>query len=441
MNFDFGVVILFVSLSILFSVLNRERFLNPAFVIFLFWIPALVLSTASIRVDVDVYQYLNFTPSEGTFVLISLALCCVSFGALIASRLPIPATPLDFVTISDSRKLVVPSTYVLGLFVFLYSYWNSGLLLALCGSPAEIAFSRQQLHVRHFSLLIIFMDISAIIITSRMLITKKMWLIVPVVLPIFLYLITLQKSRVIFLLLCMIFVAIILHRETRSFVFSSFSRVVVLALTGIFLFSALYATNVVRGVGVLDPDSPSAVCKSRSAQTAPMPSADPTSIFSGDAGGVGHVFVYIGAAAIRNFSSTVQGLVPADQPTYGRLAVRTLLWPFVDRDTLNPTRHLGGINNGTALIYYWSDFRVPGIVAFSLIVGAMAQLAFRLARRRTLIGLLLGAIAFSACAMSIFTDMFFEPLTAIQVAVSLVISTLLAWLPRKGILSRQGDGE
>jgi oligosaccharide repeat unit polymerase len=190
----------------------------------------------------------------------------------------------------------------------------------------------------------------------------------------------------------------------------------------------MYATNLVRGVGVLDPNSASTICRAAPPEELvtvdPTVIADPlqeTGITSIDNRFFEQAFIYLGAPAIRNFSATIDGTLPSEAPSYGRISIRTLLWPFVDRETLNPTRHLGGINNGTSLIFYWYDFGPLGIAVLSALAGLLAMIAFRLAQHRSLFGLLAGAIAFNACVMSVFTDMFFEPLTAIQLALAALL--------------------
>ena len=217
---------------------------------------------------------------------------------------------------------------------------------------------------------------------------------------------------------------------------STARRAIMLVVVGVALAGAMYATNLIRGVGVLDPNSPSTICQMPPAEivaptttvAAPAPSAQPT-ITSINSRILEQAFIYLGAPAIRNFAATIDGAVPSDAPSFGRIAVRTLFWPFVDRETLNPTRHLGGINNGTALIFYWHDFGFVGIAGLSLLAGALAMAAFRLAQSRSLFGILAGAIAFNACVMSIFTDMFFEPLTVVQLCLAALMhcASYLQW--------------
>ncbi|RKE85541.1 hypothetical protein [Rhizobium sp. AG855] len=433
----FSIIIL-LGASVALMRPTSSGFLNPALVMLIAWLPALALTMTPVTAALSIYAYLSDPPTNYTLALLSLALFCVAVGAYTVNKVDLPKTLQNLKPFATKGDFVIPAAYAIGLSTFLYAYWNSGLLSAFCGTPTDVAAAQQQLHIRHVSLLVALMDLSAIAIAARMFQTGKTWLIFPAVFPIFLYLLTLQKSRVLFLILCLMFVAIIFQKESRQMFLSSVQRALSFAAIGIVLVLAMYATNVVRGVGVLDPNSAGTICKGPLAgiivrsptgmvpgYPGPFPSLPPGgSFFVTESRTMEQVFIYVGAPAIRNFAATIHGVVSSDAPTYGRIALRTFLWPFVDRATLNPSRHLGGINNGTALIFYWHDFGLSGIVLFSALAGMLAQVAFRLAQRRSLLGILLGAIAFNACVMSVFTDMFFEPLTLVQIFLSLVLHFL-----------------
>lgn len=396
---------------------------NPALITAVCWLPALCLAMLPVTVDLKIYSYLNNTPSSHALSIIALALLGVAAGAYAVHSIALPNQLHRIASPLYNRDWIVPIAYTVGILTFLYAYWQSGLLAALCGTPTNIAESRQNFHIRHISLLVILMDLSAIVVAARTLTTGKTWLIIPSALPIILYLLTLQKSRVIFMMLCLIFVGLIFRKEAQSMFLSSARRVFVLIGVLGALAGAMYTTNLIRGVGVLDPNSASTFCAAP-VRTAPVGHPPAISVFfntNTDSRVVEQAFIYLGAPAIRNFAATIDGTVASEAPSYGRVAIRTLLWPFVDRETLNPTRHLGGINNGTALVFYWHDFGIVGVAAFSVLAGMMALLAFRLAQQRSLFGILAGAIAFNACAMSVFTDMFFEPLTAVQLSMAALL--------------------
>lgn len=418
-------------------VIYRSGFtiLNPALIAGICWLPALSLAMIPVTVNLGVYAHLNEPPTGYAFVAISLGLLGVASGAYLVRNTTLPSLFQGYTPPLASADWVISIAYAIGLSVFLYAYWQSGLIQALCGTPTDIAASQQQFHIRHLSLLVLLLDLAAIAVAARMLMTGKTWLIIPATLPIILYLLTFQKSRVLFLVLCLIFVALVFRKEARAMFLSTAGRALMLVVVGVALAGAMYATNLVRGVGVLDPNSASTICQARPSEvvvpTAPAasaPSSQP-SITSIDSRFLEQAFIYLGAPAIRNFAATIDGVVPSDAPSLGRIAVRTLLWPFVDRETLNPTRHLGGINNGTALIFYWHDFGAVGIAALSVLAGALAMVAFRLAQSRSLFGILAGAIAFNACVMSVFTDMFFEPLTAVQLSLAALLhcASYLQW--------------
>lgn len=405
---------------------------NPALVAGLAWLPAICLASIPVTINLGVYAHLNEPITPYALLSMSLGLLGMAAGAFLLRNVSAPKLVNRFAPeLSSKADPIIAVAYLAGLATFLYAYWQSGLLEALCGTPTDIAASQQQFHIRHLSLLVLLLDLASLLVAARMLMTGKMWLLIPTALPIALYLMTFQKSRVLFLLLCLLFVAIVFHREARAMFLSSARSIALLLLVGVALGGSMYATNLIRGVGVLDPNSPSTICRtvvpiastqdsSVGSEPAPSPAPQPA-VTSIQNGFLEQAFIYLGAPAIRNLSATLEGTVASDAPTYGRIVIRTLLWPFADRETLNPTRHLGGINNGTALIFYWHDFGIAGIAALSFAAGVLAMFAFGLARHKSLFGLLAGAIAFNACAMSVFTDMFFEPLTAVQFALAALV--------------------
>jgi hypothetical protein len=133
------------------------------------------------------------------------------------------------------------------------------------------------------------------------------------------------------------------------------------------------------------------------------------------------IYIYSGATAILNLSAAIEGLVPNAAPTFGIILARPVTWYFFDRDILNPTIYFEGINSATYLIYPWSDFRWFGFVITPFLTGVLIMTFYRLALRKTVYGIMLGAIAFKAIIFSPNTDVIFDPTTTILIILTFFV--------------------
>jgi hypothetical protein len=414
----------------------RLSLVNPIVVVFLAWLPAILLNSVPVTFSVEGYKALNVPPSGYSWMLIGFGFAAFAVGCHFAQYWTVPRLFSPPASIGQEGSDLIRLTFFLvGLVAFAAAYWKSGLLTAWCAPVDEIFHRRLAFHMPHFGHLVLLLDVCALLFVARYVASGRYIFLVPGVVTILLYLLTFQKSRVVFVGLSMGFVVLIKDCVLKER-FRWRSVAYLLAALGVVL-AAFQLTNAIRGVGQSSASGATfcdrvthRIDELSGGNDGKFVTPSPSGFTSMSSPFVETLFIYSGAPAIRNFSGTVSGLIKTDAPRYGRIFLRTVLWPFVDREKLNPTRYLGGINNGTALLYYWNDFGLYGAVLFSALAGFAATVAFALARQGTAFGLVAGSVAFYACAISVFTDAFFEPVTAVLLALGFAIFMVERLLPR-----------
>lgn len=412
-----------------------KRWRSPVWAVLAVWFPAVILQAVPVRFEWPGYRVLETPPGPGAIALISACFFALSLGCYLARGLPsdvhFPGV-LSALRGKEVEPIVIWMLFAVGAAAFIYVYGQSGLVLAIFSTPDEVLQMRESLHVRHFSHLLLLMDVTCIFFALLFFRSGSAIYVFPLVLTYIFYSLTFQKSRMAFVVGVFVFVALINYKRAIPLLGGSVLRVASTLGVVALMFVTAYAGNFIRGVGDTRPTSVSAVEALISPGPAPGPmavqpeSADERPSFSGmtdiEPNILEQAYLYSGALALRNLSATMEGKIKSDAPTYGLIVGRALFWPFVeDRNTLSPTQYLGGLNSGSALMYFWHDFGFVGAVLLSFVVGFAAMVLFNLAAKGEALGTAWGSLAFIACALSISTDAFFDPLTVILAVIALVV--------------------
>ena len=386
-----------------------RTWLNPVLLAPIAWAPAIVFSSLDVEFTMPFYRVLNRGMDVSTYLCIAVAFVSYTIGAIAIRSLPVKSAgrslPKTYSCV-PARTDMLALFFLVGLAVFVYAFRQSGLGEQLTAERTEVYESRLAFHVGFVNHFLLLMDVTAVIFFAKFLETSRIRFALPMVLGLLCYLATLQKSRVLFRVLSAAFIAFIYKEEAKRIFLGTRTRGLMTGLAVVFLLIALALTNLIRGIGIArytDLESPL----------------------------VEQLFIYSGAPALLNLSATMAGVIPSDPPSLGAIMLRPFLWDFVDRDLLNPTRYLGGINNGTSLIFYWQDFRLLGIVLIPFFVGAIVSVFIALAQRRSPFGLVAGAMGFYAIVLSVYTDVVFEPTTAITLALAAVVDMVSRRRPER----------
>lgn len=394
----------------------RSRF-NPALTVLIAWAPALLVVRTPYYFISTTYAELNAGVALVTDLAIAVSFLSFLFGCL---AVPDARSRLerwgDFTPgrsahsqASDWRLALL---FALGFGIFVYAYQRAGLssILAADAAAEDIYETRLAFHLGPISHLVLLIDIAYIVFLAKFFETRRaIYLVAPVLVALG-YMATLQKSRVMFMCFSAIYLCFLYPRASSEIFFGTFKRR--LASTGLvlLLMGLMILSNVLRGMNLfrnMDYESPI----------------------------LEQLFIYSGGAAILNFSALFEGRIGSDPASMGVILFRIIFWPFVDRDTLNPTRYLEGINNGTALVFYWQDFGVIGLPLLCFILGMLITICYVVSTRRTIFGLTLGCVAFNSAVFSVYTDVMFEPATIIVLGFAWLVQLICGKKP-----PREGGG-
>ena len=85
------------------------------------------------------------------------------------------------------------------------------------------------------------------------------------------------------------------------------------------------------------------------------------------------LYIYFGGPAPRNFQMILEGgfFITQMNQLHGALFFRPFLWFAVCRDEVLADGTFKGLNNGTALMNYYIDIGVLGLLLFPLFWGAV----------------------------------------------------------------------
>lgn len=381
---------------------------NPVTLGLLAWTPGLIMMNWPPYFLSPLYIHLNRPLYPLLYVALAIAFLSFWAGCATVKALS-PATAY----LRDAEKLRwranLPRTIVLfavGLAVFVYAYFNSGLLDMQNLDEVGVAESRVRLHFGWASFLILFMDIAGILMFSRFLQRGNIVYALPILIALMCQGATLQKSRFLFLILGCVFVACLYPRQTYQIFLSSLPRKLLVVSIAVGSLLALVGMNAARGIAVVQMTSASS----------PL---------------LEQLYIYSNASAIQNVSVTLEGYMPSDPPGLGIYLLRPIFWHILDRDLFFATRYFEGVNAATYLIYGWADFRWLGFFVFPFALGAVSMLCIRAALGGSLIGMMLGVIQLQAVIYSPGTDVMFDPTASIFIALSLLAWLLVDYNPRR----------
>jgi oligosaccharide repeat unit polymerase len=383
--------------------------LNPMPLFVLAWTPALIFTTIPFEFIHPIYSLLNNGVGNLTHLTILFSFIAFCLGvlfprAILGERWHIKVQATATAMSNDTRLWQL---FTIGLAVFIYSFAQSGLIYQFDLDPEEVFESRLALHLGPLSYAVIFLDVTSTVFAAKFMETRRKLYLIPLVITLICYAATLQKSRMMFIALSAVFIFFLYPREAKELLFGTFTRKMISMFIVVSVMMLLLLMNAMRGIGLIkytDFDSPATE----------------------------QIFIYSGATAIINLSNAIEGHVKFDPPTYGLVLARPIVWHFIDRDFINPTKYFEGINASTYLIYPWSDFRWFGMLIVPFLTGFLITMYFRMALRRTVIGLMLGAIGFTAILYSVNTDVVFDPTTLVILFVSFFVHVYAGKQQREG---------
>ena len=374
------------------------RRLNPMSLIVTSWAPALVFTTVPYEIIHPMYLYLNTGVGALTYVSILFAFISFCLGSVVAHLVYRVNSPnhTQFTAAAMSSDIKLWQLFAIGLAIFVYSFAQSGLVYQLGLDPEEILDSRLALHLGPLSFAVLFLDVTSTVFMAKFMETKRKFYLLPAIITLVSYAATLQKSRVLFIVLSLTFICVLYPREAKELLFGSVTRKIFsVAAVGAVL-ALLLLMNAIRGIGLV------------SYTNFESPITE-------------QLFIYSGSTAILNLASAVDERIAIDPPTFGLVLARAITRLFVDPELIHPTKYFGGINSSTFLIYPWSDFRWFGMLITPFLTGFLITVFIRLALKRTILGLMLGSIGFSATIFSVNTDFVFDPTTFIIIIVATAV--------------------
>ena len=225
--------------------------LNPVSLGILAWTPGLIMLNFPPYFLSPYYIHLNRPVS--IYVYLAMGLCFTFFWAgcalvkAISPRKDFELNPRMHLNINNPRAVLL---FVVGLVVFLYAYFRSGLLDLQNLDELQVAEARLNLHMGPISFLGLFMDIVAIGMFARLLQTGR-WAygIVPLI-AILCQASTLQKSTFMFLVISYGFVAALHPRSTVRMFWRPLPARIGVIFEAIAVGGALLAMNQARGIAV-----------------------------------------------------------------------------------------------------------------------------------------------------------------------------------------------
>lgn len=372
--------------------------LNPMPLFVIAWTPALILTTLPYKFIIVEYNLLNEGVGLLTYLMIFCAFMSFCAGVLCAScfakRNVWNESSRSAVALSSNIRLWL--LFAVGLGIFIYAFAQSGLVHLTELTPDEVRERRLALHLGPISFLVIFLDVTSVIFFAKFMETRRLRYVIPAIVTLICYAATLQKSRVLFVVLSLAFILCLYYREAKLLVAGTFTRKAISILMVPAAIGILLLMNAMRGIGVMrytDFDSPI------------------TEQF----------FIYSGGTAIINLATAIEGRLEFDDPTYGLVLARPITRHFLDGDIINPTKYFGGINASTFLIYPWSDFRWFGMFITPFLTGLLTVAFLQMALKRSITGLMLGAIGFNAVIFSVNTDVVFDPTVFIIIIITILV--------------------
>ncbi|WP_339345909.1 hypothetical protein [uncultured Sphingomonas sp.] len=371
-----------------------RSYANPVSLGILAWTPALAMLNWPPYFLSPLYIHLNRPLGINIYLAMGMGFLSFWAGCALVKSLS-PAHAFDVVDRDpkDISPLVSIILFGVGFAVFLYSYYYSGLADLANLDTQQVAESQLNLHLGVLSFVTMFMDMAAIAMFVLFVRTGRITCLVIPALTILCYVATLQKSPVAWLAIAYGTVALVHPRASYHLLLGTPARRTLVVLFAVLLLVGFFAMNEARGLGE----------EQMTGASGPL---------------MEQIYIYSGASAIMNLSVTVDGYLPSDPMLYGTYLARNVLWHVVDRDLFGATRYFGGVNTGTYLLYGWADFRWPGFVIAPFLTGAIVMAFIRFALSCRFLGIVFGAVAIRAVALSSATDVIFDPVTPIILIIA-----------------------
>lgn len=370
--------------------------INAPVVIGLAWAPALYLASLGVEFTSPVYSHLSNQKIALPYTIIFIAFIFVFFGYTLGCRnKSIPNKNLALT--GQLMNLHLLFWAVLSLYAYIILKSNVVLALFTTMLPTEVLELRQNLHIgtiNHLTLGLNFLAANYFLIFMQ---SKKKVYLIPLLLVLLAHAATLQKSAIMGFVLQIFFVSVLSKTFTVNFHRRKVFRLVAAAVLGLGLVLLLLRTNEIRGIGLNQ-----------------VTNLDTTSE---------QLFIYLGGPAILNFSATLNGDLPWVDLS-GLLMFQSFAWILGGREIFEVTRYLEGINNGTALMYWWADMGLLGIILHSTVLGfVVGKLQLRI--RDNMLMLYFCAMSYQFLAMSVFTESLYQPTTVLIVFNVFVLQILL----------------
>ena len=370
--------------------------INAPVVIGLAWAPALYLASLGVEFTSPVYSHLSNQNIVLSYTIIFIAFIFVFFGYTLGCHNK-SITNKDLVLTGPLMNLHLLFWAVLSLYAYIILESNVVLAWATRMLPTEVLEHRQNLHIgtiNHLILGLNFLAANYLIIFMQ---SKKKVYLVPLLLVFLAHAATLQKSAIIGFVLQIFFVSVLSETFTANFHRRKVFGWVAAAVLGLGLVLLLLRTNEIRGIG-LDQ----------------MTNLSTTSE---------QLFIYLGGPAIINFSATLNGDLPWVDLS-GLLMFQSFAWILGGREMFAVTKYLEGINNGTALMYWWADMGLFGIMLHSTILGFVVG-KLQLWAKNNMLMLYFSALSYQFLGMSVFTESLYQPTTVLIVFNVFALQILL----------------
>jgi len=370
--------------------------INAPLVIGLAWAPALYLSSLGVEFSSPVYRHLSSKNLSLTYTIIFIAFIFVFVGYTLGCRnKSMPNKDLALTGQLINLHLLFWAVFSLYVYIILQS--NVVLAWSTIMLATEVLEQRNNLHIgtiNHLTLGLNFLAANYLVIFMQ---SKKKVYLVPLLLVFFAHAATLQKSAIIGFVLQMLFVSVFSKTFIANYHRRKYFRWLAAAVLSLVLVLLLLKTNEIRGIGLNQVTNLNSTIE--------------------------QLFIYLGGPAILNFSATLNGIVPSVDLS-GLLMFQSFAWILGGREMFAVTRYLEGINNGTALMYWWADMGLLGIMLHSTILGFVVG-KLQLRARDNMLMLYFSAMSYQFLVMSVFTESLYQPTTVLIVFNVFALQILL----------------
>ena len=396
MNIWTIVIFVFLVIYIGFARSFFRYKINAPVVIGLAWAPALFLSSLGVEFTSSTYQHLSNQNLSLSYIIIFITLISIFIGYAFGCRNKLLHNR-NVVVSTSSTQLHLLFFVVFGLKVHIILQSNVLLTFYTLMSPEDVRDLRESLHVgaiNHLTLGLNFLAANYFVLFMQ---SKKQAYLIPVFLVFFAHAATLQKSPVVGFILQMFFVSVFCTGHTLNKNGPKVLRWLAVSVLGLVLVTLFLKSNEIRGIGLQQKTNLGPINE--------------------------QLFIYLGGPAILNLSATITDRLPSVD-LYGLLVFQSFAWFSDFRDLFHVTKHFGGINNGTVIVYWWADMGLFGILLHGIILGFVVA-KLQLMAKNSMLLLYMCAMSYQFLAMSIFTEFLYQPTTALIVINIFALQLLL----------------